>query len=80
MVTVAVVGIGGFHTVTVMDVTDTVQGIIAVEHFQSIIIKDAVSSVQNVILIPGADSLGISALHCYPNSRCQFHFHQNHVL
>ena len=66
MVTVAVVGIGGFHTVTVMDVTDTVQGIIAVEHFQSIIIKDAVSSVQNVILIPGADSLWIPDLRDLP--------------
>ena len=66
MVTVAVVGIGGFHTVTVMDVTDTVQGIIAVEHFQSIIIKDAVSSVQNVILIPGADSRGIPDLRDLP--------------
>ena len=80
MVTVAVVGIGGFHTVTIMDMADAVQGIIAVAHFQSVIIKDAASSTQYVILIPGADSLGISALHCYPNSRCQCHFHQNHVL
>ena len=55
-VSVAVIGIGGLHAVTVMDATDAVQSIVAITHFQSVIIKDAASSAQNVVLIPGADS------------------------
>ena len=53
-VSVAVIGIGGLHAVTMMDAADAVQGIIAVAHFQSVIIKDADSSAQTVI-VPCAD-------------------------
>ena len=37
-VTVPVIGIGGLHTVTIMDAADTVQSVIAVAHFQSVIV------------------------------------------
>ena len=65
-VSVPVIGIGGLHTVTITDMADAVQGIVAVAHFQSVIIKDAASSAQNVILIPGADSRGIPDLRDLP--------------
>jgi len=65
-VSVPVIGIGGLHTVTIMDATNAVQSIVAVAHFQSVIIKDAASSAQNVILIPGADSCGIPDLRDLP--------------
>ena len=65
-VTVTIVGIGGLHTIAVMDMADAVQSIVAVAHFQSVIIKDAASSAQNVILIPGADSCGVFNLRDLP--------------